>query len=71
MDATNIKTQRISETSQIGASGRAEPTITIIFTVDGHGPFTETFPKAGFDPNAANIRIKEFASKLKLLGGTQ
>jgi len=69
LSATDVKVLKVTESSQLGASGRPEPSVTITFNVGTHGPFSETFPKATFDPNQANIRIKEFASKLALLPG--
>lgn len=69
LSPTDVKVLKVTESSQLGASGRPEATVTITFTVGTHGPFSESFPKATFDPASANLRIKEFASKLALLPG--
>lgn len=48
---------------------KAVPHMVVTFTVGTHGPFTETFPKAGFDPNTVNQKVADFAQKLGLVAG--
>lgn len=51
------------------ATQKAMPHMVVTFTVGAHGPFQETFPKAGFDPSQVNQRVAEFAQKLGLIAG--
>lgn len=51
------------------ATQKATPHMVVTFTVGTHGPFQETFPKAGFDPGQVNQRVNDFAQKLGLISG--
>lgn len=51
------------------ATGKTEPYMVVTFKVGTHGPFTETFPKATFDPATVNQRVADFAQKLGLVQG--
>jgi hypothetical protein len=62
----DVKVTKISETNNIGASGKPEQQIAVTWVLGTHGPFTETFPKATFDQGSALMKIKELASKLVL-----
>lgn len=58
------------ETQQLNpATSKVEPYIVVSFKVGNHGPFTESFLKSTFDPNAMNARLNDFASKLGLIQG--
>ena len=50
-------------------TGRIEPHMQVTFKVGAHGPFLESFPKAGFDPHTVNARIMDFCQKLGLVQG--
>lgn len=65
----DVKVIKIAETAALDGSGRPAPVITITFNVGNHGPFTESFPKAGFDANAANARLADFANRLGIIHG--
>jgi len=58
---------RIMEMPGTDASGKPQQNVVVQFTVDNHGPFSETFPKAGFDPLQAKSKLADFAQKLKTL----
>lgn len=51
------------------ATQKATPHMVVTFTVGTHGPFQETFPKQGFDPNTVNKAVADFAAKLGLVAG--
>ena len=51
------------------ATQKATPHMVVTYTVGTHGPFQETFPKAGFDPNVVNQKVAEHAQKLGQLTG--
>lgn len=69
MADTTVKILRIGESTQLNANGRTEPMMAVTYQVGPHGPFTEYFQKAGFDPNAVNARLKDHAMKFSLLQG--
>lgn len=56
---------RILEQTGMDAAGKPQQNVVVQFSVDAHGPFTETFPKASFDPLTAKQKLADFASKLK------
>jgi len=58
---------KISELPGIDAGGKPIQNVVVQFTVDSHGPFTETFPKSSFDPLTAKQKLADFAGKLKSL----
>lgn len=59
----------IREVQVATAQGRLEPHMVVSFTVGKHGPFTEEWPKAAFDANAVNAKLKAFAGQLALVQG--
>jgi hypothetical protein len=69
MAQMDVKILSITETFGQGPSGTPQPLVVVTFKVGTFGPFSETFPKAGFDPAGANVRLREFANKLGLIGG--
>lgn len=72
MQASNnqAQIQSIREANQLNpATGKVEPYMVVTFKVGTHGPFTESFPKAGFDPNHINGKLAEFAGKLGMVQG--
>lgn len=65
MDAPVI--QKITEEQGIDPQGKPVAMVRVQFMVGTHGPFYERFPKAGFDPTAAQAQVTAFAQKLGLL----
>jgi ribosomal protein L15 len=68
--ATNtwdVQIKQIKEGVGAGASGQIENQVQVQFMVGAHGPFTQNFPKAGFDPVKAKAELTEFAQKLQQL----
>jgi hypothetical protein len=59
-----VRVVRVLEETVIGPDGKLEQVIRISFMVGPHGPFTERFPKADFDPQAARRRLDEVAAQL-------
>lgn len=51
------------------ATQKVVPHMVVTFTVGTHGPFQETFLKAGFDPGTVNQKVAEFAQKLGMVAG--
>jgi hypothetical protein len=62
--------QSITQSQQVNPTTKQpEPYMVVTFKVGNHGPFVESFPKAGFDPAQVNARLADFASKLGLVQG--
>jgi hypothetical protein len=60
----------IREVNQVNPqTGKLEPYMAVQFKSGAHGPFTETFPKAGFDPATINTRLMDFCTKLGQVQG--
>lgn len=66
LSINDVKVTKIGESTQLDANGRAQPAISVTWTLGSHGPFVEFFPKATFDQASALIKIKDLASKLIL-----
>lgn len=65
-----VKIQSIREVSQSNpATQKLEPYMVVTFMVGAHGPFQESFQKAGFDPTSINTKLMDFASKIALVQG--
>ena len=62
-----VKIQSISETNGPSLNGQFEKQMLVTFMVGSHGPFTQTFPAAGFDPNMAKSALAQFAANIRLL----
>ena len=62
-----VKIQTISETNGTSADGKFEKQMLVTFMVGTHGPFTQTFPAAGFDANMAKSALAQFAANIRLL----
>jgi len=62
--AQDIKIVNTKHVTGMNATGQSEQQVAVTFTVGMHGPFYETFPAAGFDPNAAKAKMLEFAQKI-------
>jgi hypothetical protein len=62
MPATII---RISQEQLQGATGKLEPMIRVDFKVGDHGPFTEHFPKTGYNPAAVAQSLNTFAQQIE------
>lgn len=69
MNAQNITIERIGEQAGVSNTGQPTTKVVVTFKVDGHGPFTETFDKGGFDPVQARAALMAFAQKLSTLHG--
>jgi hypothetical protein len=69
MNAQDVKVTKIIEEAPIGTNGIVTRQVVITFTVGAHGPFSERFDKATFDPAAARQAINSFADKLGMLPG--
>lgn len=67
MNDGKVTITRISELAGFDAAGKAQQNVVVQFMVDNHGPFSETFAKAGFDPLQAKAKLAEFAQKLKTI----
>jgi hypothetical protein len=67
MDSKKLEIVKVTQQAGVTADGRALNNVLVTFTVDGHGPFQETFDKASFDPVAARAKLMEFAQKLQSL----
>lgn len=64
-----VKIQTIAETNGTSANGQFEKQMLVTFMVGNHGPFTQTFPAAGFDPNMAKSALAQFAANIRLFVG--
>lgn len=64
-----ITVTRISEVTQFDHLARPTPMIQVQFTVGDNGPFTELFPKAGYDPAAVRQKLDAFANSLQIVTG--
>jgi hypothetical protein len=70
MDNNTLQIASIREVNQMNPDTRmVEPYMVVTFKVGAHGPFTESFLKADFDPHTVNSRIMAFVSKLGLVQG--
>jgi hypothetical protein len=66
LSTNDVKVVKISQVQAIDQSGRPADMIAVQWTIGTHGPFTEQFPKAGFDQTAALQVIKDLAMKLAM-----
>jgi hypothetical protein len=66
LSINDVKVVKLSQVQGLDQSGRAQDMIAVQWTIGTHGPFTDTFPKAGFDQMAALQVIKDTASKLAM-----
>ena len=70
MANSQVKITSIKEAVLVDpATQKASPHMVVTFSVGQHGPFQETFLKAGFDPNKVNQQVADFAQKLGLVAG--
>lgn len=70
MPAQQVSGVTMRETQQLNPNTqKVEPYVVVSFKVGNHGPFTESFLKATFDPNGLNARLADFANKLGLVQG--
>lgn len=60
-----IKITRVTENSIYGADLKPQTFIRVEFTVDGHGPFAEKFPKTDFDQFKRDDALNAFAAKVR------
>jgi hypothetical protein len=67
MMEAKVTIQKIQEQPGVDAQGKPAAKVAVVFMVDQHGPFTEVFDKASFDPVKAKAQMLEFAQKLKNL----
>lgn len=65
--ANQVLVTKIAQSSAIDHFGHTIPTVTVTYTVGKHGPFTETYPKAGFDPNTVKADLQQHAMQLAQL----
>ena len=66
LSTNDVKVTKLSQVQGIGQDGRPMDMIAVQWTIGTHGPFTDTFPKAGFDQVAALQTIKDTALKLSM-----
>lgn len=65
-----VKIQSFREVNQSNPqTQKLEPYVVVTYMVGTHGPFQESFPKAGFDPTTINSKLMDFASKLAQVQG--
>jgi len=62
-----VTINRIIETVGRGEGNRIIPMLRVEFMVDKHGPFSQEFPREGFDARAARTKLEAFARELDLL----
>jgi hypothetical protein len=48
-------------------AGKLTPMLRVEFTVGEHGPFSQEFPRATFNPVVARTALEEFARQLQQL----
>jgi hypothetical protein len=62
---TPPKIQNIKQQTLLDPNTRQNADFVVVtFMVGSHGPFTEIFPKATFDPPTINAKLQDFANKL-------
>jgi len=66
--ANAVRIDRVSEETTITPQGLRQTNVRIDFHVGGHGPFTERFDKAKFNPVEANQKLAAFANQIVALG---
>jgi len=62
-----VTINRIIETVGRGEGNRIIPMLRVEFMVGQHGPFSQEFPREGFDARAARTKLEEFARQLEQL----
>ncbi|MGH3630263.1 MAG: hypothetical protein ACRDRL_22825 [Sciscionella sp.] len=66
LSINDVKVVKISQVQGLDQSNRPTDMIAVQWTIGAHGPFTDQFPKAGFDQNAALQTIKDTAMKFTM-----
>jgi hypothetical protein len=61
----DVKVQKVTQVTYTDENGKAQPGLQYTFMVLTHGPFSERFPKNGFDPMVAKTALSTFATNLK------
>jgi len=67
MPAEEVRITRITETIGRLEAGKLTPMLRVEFTVGEHGPFSQEFPRATFNPVVARTALEEFARQLQQL----
>jgi len=62
-----IKIDQISEGTIAGPDNRPQSVVVVTFHAGNFGPFSQSFPRAPFDPAQANTELQAFSDKLALL----
>ena len=67
MDYGKVTITKIAQEDTVNAQGQPQHFIRVTYSVGDHGPFSERFDKAGFDPNQAKAKLQAFATSLGVL----
>ncbi len=65
-DDYKVMVTKISQGTAADKFGKLEPTINVSYTVGSHGPFTESYPKATYDPAKMKMDLQAAADKIRL-----
>ena len=63
----NYTITKISQTTTVDANGKPAPGLIVEFMVGKHGPFSETFLKAGFTAQVVQQKLNELVAHLQTL----
>jgi len=69
MENNTVNGVTVKQENQIDGNGKTVSHIVVTFFVGTHGPFTQTFPLATFDPGQVQQALQAFAAKLAQLPG--
>ncbi len=58
---------RVTESSELARDGRVRPVMRIEYMVGEHGPFMLSMPTDEYTPDAARMRMEEFARGIERL----
>ena len=64
-DDYKIMVTKVAQGSAADHFGKIEPTIIVSYTVGSHGPFTEVYPKATYDPAQMKRDLQAAADKIR------
>ena len=62
-----VMVQKVAETTGFDHTGKAVTQVRIDYNVGDHGPFSEVFPKEGFNAQAAKLKLQQMADQLRQL----
>ncbi len=62
-----VMVTKVAETTGFDHTGKAATLVRVDYTIGENGPFSETWPKADFNAQAAKLKLQQMADQLRQL----